>query len=172
MRRISSLFFVLCVVLLSFELIGCGAIFNGSTKMIQVQASPSGTKITSQPPVGEFIAPTTLSLERKNSYVLTFSKEGYKSASTNIQKKAQAGIIVLDVLFTGLIGVVVDAVTGAWNNLTPDQVSISLEKQEGAIIDGPEKIEITLKSGTQDNEKQELIIDSDEPVSVTVQKGK
>ncbi len=170
MRYASVLSCFVALVLMTFAFSGCGAILNGSTKSIQINASPSGTKLTTQPPTGEFTAPTTLSLERKNSYVLNFSKEGYSSASVQIQKKAQFGIILLDVLFTGLIGVVVDATTGAWNNLTPDQVSVTLEKLEGANVDGPDRIQISLNSKKISEEQNSLSIESTEPVSVEITK--
>jgi hypothetical protein len=38
----------------------------------------------------------------------------------------QGGILVLDILFTGLIGVIVDAVTGAWYKLSPETATVSL----------------------------------------------
>ncbi len=153
---------------LIMNLTGCGAIFNGSSKNIQVEASPSGTAVTTQPPTGDHVAPTTLELSRKHSYVITFSKEGYKSANAMIQNKAQAGIIVLDVLLTGIIGVVIDAVTGSWNNLSPDQVSVSLEKLANSQVDGPDEIIITLTSGGGNDSVDNVRIESTQPVSVNV----
>ncbi len=170
MRYASVFSCLIAAVLMTFAFSGCGAMFNGSTKSIHINASPSGTKLSTQPPTGDFTAPTTLQLERKNAYVLNFSKEGYNSASVQIQKKAQFGIILLDVLFTGLIGVVVDATTGAWNNLSPDQVSVSLEKLEGASVDGPDTIEISLNSKQISENQNSLTIDATEPVSVEVTK--
>lgn len=169
MRHAPTIMLYGAVIFLFTGFIGCGAIFNGSTKSINVQASPSGTKVITEPPTGDYVAPTVLQLERKNSYVLTFSKEGYNSSSVQITKKAQGGIIVLDVLLTGLIGVVVDAATGSWNNLSPDQVSVSLEKMENSSVEGPESIEITLTSEESSDGNQEFQIESSQPVGVSVE---
>lgn len=157
------------VVLLALcvALTGCGAIFNGSSKTIDIQCSPSGTSISANPEIGDYTCPTTLTLQRKHSYVLTFSKEGYNSKKVEIRKGAQAGIIILDVLLTGLIGVIIDAATGSWNNLKPDQVSVTLEKIETGVV-GPDKIEVTLQVSEEDSNSFQL--ESSEPVKVHIEK--
>jgi hypothetical protein len=143
--------------------------FNGSSKIINIQGSPSGAKVTSNPDIGSYTVPASLSLSRKHSYVLTFSKEGYKESKVQIRAGAQFGIIVLDILMTGLIGVVVDAATGSWNNLTPDQVSVNLEKAEVGTL-GPDKVEIQLSMKNQNAAK--IDISSSAPVVVRVQETK
>ena len=134
-----------CVALtLTIGLCGCGAVFNGSRQNIMVTSAPDGAHIESVPAAGAFTTPTTLNLHRKHDYTLTFSKEGYSSASTTISPHARGGIIVLDVLLTGLIGVIVDASTGAWNKLSPENVTVALTKL--AAVSGPDSITVTLKS--------------------------
>jgi len=152
---------------LCVALTGCGAILNGSSKTIDIQCNPNNTSITSNPEIGDYNCPTTLKLQRKHSYVLTFSKEGYSTHSAEIRKGAQVGIIILDVLLTGLIGVIVDAATGSWNNLKPDQLSISLEKLETGVV-GPDKIEVTMRSLEDDSNTFE--IESSEPIKVNIEK--
>ena len=160
---------VVCLSL-CIALTGCGAILNGSSKTINIQCSPGGTSIFANPEIGDYTCPTTLKLQRKHSYVLTFSKEGYNSKKVEIKKGAQVGIIILDVLFTPLlVGVIIDAVTGSWNNLKPDQVSVSLEKIETGVV-GPDKIEITMQSSEEDSNTFQ--IESSEPVKVHIEKLK
>jgi hypothetical protein len=150
-------------------LIGCGAILNGSNKIIDMQGSPTGATITSNPDIGEYTLPASLSLSRKHSYVLTFSREGYKDAKVYIRQNAQLGIIILDVLFTALVGVVVDAATGSWNNLSPDQVSVSLEKTTMGAR-GPNSISVSLvtRDGS-DQSIEQLVLESDVPVCVRIE---
>lgn len=151
-------------IFIAFLFIGCGSIFNGSTKAIDISGSPSGAKISSTPPIGDHVVPTTLILKRKHDYVLTFSKEGYKSASVEIRNSVQAGYVILDIL-TGLIGVLIDGLTGNWNNLLPDNVVVSLEKENFSIV-GPATIEIILSSTKE--KLNELSINSPTPVYVKV----
>jgi hypothetical protein len=90
-----------------------------------------------------FTTPASLDLERKHDYVLTFTKEGYSPANFQIKKSLQGGILVLDILFTGLIGVVVDAATGAWFKLSPETAVVALNKLD-ASVEGPEVIEVSV----------------------------
>ncbi len=119
---------------------------QGTRQTIPVQTSPDAVSID----VGGFsyTSPTTLELERKNDYILKFSKDGYESAQIQITKHLSGSYLVLDVLFTGLIGVVVDAATGAWNKLRPEAVMVSLSKISSRTV-GPAEIEIAIKSVEQ-----------------------
>lgn len=141
---------------------GCGAIFNGSSQTISAHSAPDGATITVEPGGMKYTAPTDMSLERKNGYVLTFRKAGYTDATFTIQKKAKAGIIVLDVLFTGLIGVVVDAATGAWNGLSPQAAVVAMTKVD-ALVPGPERILVGVSRS-----KGGIVIDSPADISVGV----
>jgi len=146
---------------------GCGAMFQGSSQTIHIQSTPSAAKVTGSPGIGEYTTPTSVELSRKNSYTLTFTKEGYKSGNAHIRASAKFGYILLDVLFTGLVGVVVDAATGSWNGLKPETVIVSLEKEDMGSI-GPDRIEVRLSVA-----ETEIKIESDaDPVHVVVEKSK
>ena len=163
MKRQISIIVTFCLFFVT--LFGCGAIINGTRQTIQANSSPSGAMITISPTNEEYTTPASLSLERKNNYVLDFTKEGYTSAKFNIHKELSGGILVLDILF-GLVGVIVDGATGAWYNLSPEAATVSLERL--GAVDGPEEIQvhILLKGDT-------LRIKSDEPgVKVKVEQTK
>ncbi len=51
--------------------------------------------------------------------------------------------MVADILLTGLLGVVIDGITGAWYNLKPEAVTVSLSKVSN--ISGPDEIEIAIE---------------------------
>jgi len=53
--------------------------------------------------------------------------------------------VVLDVLVTGLIGVIVDATTGAWNALSPRAATVTLTKI--AVVPGPDTITVGINFG-------------------------
>lgn len=140
---------------------GCGAMFGGTTQLIRVDSSPPGAKIRTSPPSGEYSTPASMSLERKSNYTLTFEKEGYSPAKFEIQHRLRGGIVALDVL-AGLLGVVVDAATGAWYKLVPDVVNVSLTKV--GLIDGPEKIDIRVEIAQgQTRQSDVLRVTSSEP---------
>jgi hypothetical protein len=71
MRKLGLLF-------MAASLTGCGAIMHGNRQDITVQSTPSGAKVETSPVSGIYSTPATLTLERKNSYVLTFTKEAIR----------------------------------------------------------------------------------------------
>lgn len=144
---------------------GCGAIFNGTRQNIQVTSAPDGARISTQPLTGEFTTPASLSLERKNNYTLTFEREGYRPAVFQIQRHMQGGILLLDILFTGLLGVVIDAATGGWYKLSPESAVVSMTRVSG---DGPETIEVRIDSDGEDT----ITITSNERVDVRVKEAR
>jgi hypothetical protein len=160
MRRLVAM---LAVLLLS-ALPGCGLMFGGTHQAVSVQSSPEAVKVTTTPPTGDFTTPTTLNLERKNDYSLTFEKEGYTPAHFQIQHHMRGGILALDIIFTGLLGIIPDAATGAWNGLKPETVNVTLTKT--AAIDGPDQIHVGVRVG----EKGAAIIEASAPVSVRVER--
>lgn len=70
-----------------------------------------------------------LKLKVNKTYTIEFRKEGYKSKTHNINNSVGAGWIILDVL-AGLVGVIVDGITGAWYSLDQENVNAVLDKQQ------------------------------------------
>ena len=123
------------LAVLALSLTGCGALLHGPRQDIDVQSSPAGAKVETAPASGTYTTPTRLSLERKNSYVLTFTAPGYTPAQFNIRNGIGTGTVIADVLLTGLVGVVVDGLTGSWYGLSPESATVTLIKPGGSQED-------------------------------------
>ncbi len=152
------------VLAIACQIGACAAIFQGTHENIPVQSAPSGASVATNPATGTFTTPTTLDLQRKETYVLTFTAAGYSPASFTISSHLQAGYVVADVLLTGLIGVVVDAATGAWYSLHPESATVSLTRTTGML--GPDTIRIEIG----DAHNGHVDVNSPVPVHVTVTK--
>jgi len=139
-------------------LTGCGAILHGSRQRVDVQSSPSGAQVETAPSTGTYTTPTNLNLERKNSYVLTFTSPGYNPATLNLTHSVGTATVIADVLLTGLIGVLVDGLTGAWYGLSPESANVTLTRAGNG--DGPDEIHIQLK---ESNGGSRVEIRSDAP---------
>jgi hypothetical protein len=124
------------------SLSGCGAIMHGNRQSIDVQSTPSGVKIVTSPLSMDYTTPSSLNLERKNSYILTFTSPGYTPSTVAVNNSIGVGTVIMDVVFGGLLGVIVDAVTGDWYGLSPESVVVSLTKSVGAV--GPDTIHVRL----------------------------
>lgn len=92
--------FVLCLASA-----GCGAILNSSTATVN---GPAGTRVNGNP------VPTIVS--QKSSHQVTMPD----GRTCVITSGASGGYVVADILLTGLLGVVIDAATGAWKTLDAD----------------------------------------------------
>lgn len=151
LRQVSLLAASVCLT-------ACGTILNGTRQNIGVQSAPAGAHVETAPATGVSTTPTTLNLERKNSYVLTFSAAGYSPATFNIHNNMNGLTVVADILLTGLLGVIVDAATGAWYSLSPETATVSLTRT--TAMEGPDTIEIRVGESSDGKRVQ---ITSDAP---------
>ena len=108
---------------------GCATIVSGTTQKVSVTSQPSGAKVTADGKMTA-ITPTEFTLERKTGHILEFSKEGYKNA-TVLLKQSMNGMGFGNVLLGGIIGIGVDAVSGADWKLVPERVDLALEPGQG-----------------------------------------
>ena len=104
---------IVVFILFSFLLYsGCATIFQGSKDEISISSEPSEAKIlVNGHDVGK--TPKILSLKRGQEYYVEFVKQGYKKMGIKLSYGIGAGWIILDIL-TGLIGILVDAITENW----------------------------------------------------------
>lgn len=154
--------------LLVLSLTACGTILGGSAQEINVSSNPGAATVEFDRVNRTVTTPAEVELKRKESYQLTFSREGYTTETTVVESNLRVGILVLDILFTGLIGVAIDAGTGAWNALSPENVSVSLKKQSASAA-GPARIDVRL--GTADTGAgAALRVESAEPVAVRIRR--
>jgi len=145
-------------------LTGCGTILHGPRQLVPVQSTPTGATVSASPAdAGPVTTTGSLDLERKNSYQLTFTSPGYSTATANLHPNIGTGTVIADVLLTGLVGVVVDAATGAWYGLVPENVTVTLNRTTGM---GPETIHVQV-GRSRDGEKFEVKSDGP-PVQVQV----
>jgi|WetSurMetagenome_2_1015567.scaffolds.fasta_scaffold1224858_1 hypothetical protein len=120
---------IFIIILFSFiEYTGCATIFVGSNENIDLISEPSGAKIIINGNE-EGTTPANIALKRGKEYNIEFSKNGYSKKSIRLSYSLNAGWLILDIV-CGLIGVVVDGVTGNWNGFDTKSYKVSLETQK------------------------------------------
>jgi hypothetical protein len=113
---------ILTLVGLSVVLIaGCGVVLKGAREGVQFTSDPDGALVLVNG-VERGTTPLRLTMASRETYTITFRKQGYKDKIVVIENHAQAGWIILDVLL-GLVPVVVDAATGGWYTLDEHNVN-------------------------------------------------
>jgi len=107
---------------------GCATLFAPATHPLALSTDPPKAEVY----VNGFmrgVTPLELNLKADMSYTIEFRKEGYDPVIRIVNTRIGAGWVILDVI-GGLLPVVVDAATGAWNELDQDTVNAVLRKQD------------------------------------------
>jgi len=152
--------FVLIVICIRLA-VGCATIIHGSSQDINISSSPDEAEVwIDGARMGT--TPTKVTLKRKNDYLVTVKKEGYKEATVKIEGSTSAWIIG-NIVFGGIIGCTIDLITGGAYDLSPERVDISLTKL--AELDGQT---IHIDRATLDNIKQLRLLDENGNPEVVV----
>lgn len=122
-RSIATIVLGLLIVFGMVTLSGCATIINGTNEKVEITTEPSGATVT----VGDKTAktPTQFTLSRKKDHVAVISMDGYHSARVLIEKQLNA-MVAGNVLIGGVIGVGIDAISGATNCLKPNKAHVIL----------------------------------------------
>ncbi|WP_310595523.1 PEGA domain-containing protein [Flavobacterium sp.] len=104
----------------------CATIISGSKQNVKFDSNPSTATIyIDEVEVGK--TPFEIKLARKSEHSVMIKLDGYQTYETKLTKKFNAWYIG-NILFGGLIGVIIDPITGAIYNLTPDQINAQMNK--------------------------------------------
>lgn len=110
----------------SVLLSSCATIVSGSKQLVKFSSNPSSATIfIDEVEIGK--TPFEIKLERKREHHVMIKLDGYKTYETNLTKKFNAWYIG-NIAFGGLIGVIIDPITGAMYKLSPSEVNAEMQK--------------------------------------------
>lgn len=117
---------VFSLPLVLFLIIGCATIMQGTKQNIGISNNPSGAKVIID---GRIIGntPLTEELSRKDNHFVKIELDGFIPYETTLTRKL-SGWVAGNIIFGGLIGLAVDAITGGMYKLTPEQIQAELKK--------------------------------------------
>lgn len=113
------------------SLAGCASVTRGSSTAWEIATSPPGAEVKTTNGMQCKSTPCSIKMKRRSDFVATVTKEGYKPVEVQVTHKIGNGGgmgMAGNVLVGGLIGAAVDGASGAMFDLTPNPVSLSLEK--------------------------------------------
>ncbi|MBX3597122.1 MAG: translation initiation factor 2 [Rhizobiaceae bacterium] len=123
---------IIAVIAISCLVSGCGTIVRGTTEKVTVITEPSGAAITTSIGPACPSSPCTFDISRSAEFTVYADKPGYKrgeaSVGTKLTGQGAAGFAG-NVLAGGVVGMGVDAVTGASLDHYPNPVKIELERE-------------------------------------------
>ncbi|GGD30798.1 PEGA domain-containing protein [Flavobacterium orientale] len=122
MKIIFRILILSSVVLLS----SCATIISGSRQNVEITSEPSAAKVfINEVEIGN--TPVQKNLKRNQEYQLVLKLDGYETYETKLEKKFNAWYIG-NIAFGGLIGIIVDPITGAMHKLKPQEIDGNLKK--------------------------------------------
>lgn len=128
---------VLTLLGLSMSLPACATITRGTSQQFTIDSRPPGALATTSNGFRCEATPCIIRMPRKDGFFVTISKEGYVTQTQSVQSgMSGAGGTALagNLLVGGIIGVGVDATSGALNDLTPNPLIVDLEPVAAAPV--------------------------------------
>ena len=136
----------IALAITAVSLTGCASIMQGTKQNVSINSAPSnGTVYLNGAKIG--VTPMSAQLSRKKPNTIKIELPGYIPYEMAFSRSV-SGWVWGNIVFGGLIGLIVDASTGGIYKLTPDQVNAEMKKGNVNVIhsDGDMLVAITLKS--------------------------
>jgi hypothetical protein len=119
----------------------CATLTHGNKQDVSIGSSPTGASISVDgKPMGT--TPAVVQLTRKDSHLVRLDLDGYAPFEMPLERKT-SGWIWGNIVFGGLIGIAVDASTGAMYRLSPASVDATMATR-AAVVDGRRTIQIAI----------------------------
>jgi hypothetical protein len=115
-----------CSLALTLLMSSCATIMSGSKQNVKFDSNPGTASIfIDEVEVGK--TPFEIKLTRKSEHAVLIKLEGYQTYQTTLTKKLN-GWIFGNILVGGLIGLIIDPITGAMYNLSTSEINAQMVK--------------------------------------------
>jgi drug/metabolite transporter (DMT)-like permease len=159
--------FVVVVLGAAAAVSGCATIVHSGPRTIPIASTPTGAKVSiydrSDSLVMVNTTPFVASLNTKfgyfksQEYRLVFEMPGYNRAEINLNSSV-SGWYFGNLLFGGVIGMlIVDPLTGAMYNLTPEKIEQHMSASQAQIIRSGQGLVIVLASQVTQRERDDMV---------------
>jgi len=125
--KIPSVALLGCTLVLS----SCATITRGVHEKLRVESDPPGANVVLSTGEKGVTPAVFVEKRRRDNFTVTVSKPGYVSQTMIVESKAGgtgATAMAGNVVLGGIIGMGVDAGTGAYNSLYPNPVRMTLKR--------------------------------------------
>ena len=146
---------------------GCATILHSGPRAIEIASAPAGAKVsiydrsntlvlTNTTP---FVAqlPTKYGYFKGQNYRLVFEMPAHATAEVNLTSSV-SGWYFANVIFGGVIGMlIVDPMTGAMYNLSPEKIDQSLSASQAQVIKDRTGFLVVLSSQITEQERTRMV---------------
>lgn len=112
---------------LAVLLVGCATIMQGTRQNFGISSTPTGASVFVDKQA-QGTTPVVAKLTRKDNHIIRIEMAGYQPFEAAVSKRV-SGWVWGNIVFGGLIGLGVDAISGGLYKLTPDQIQAELKQQ-------------------------------------------
>ncbi len=114
-------------------LAGCATIVHlGGSEEINVSSEPTGAKVVIDgTELG--VTPLATKVERKKDHAIVLTKDGFQETQTKVESHI-SWWVAGNALVGGLVGILVDVLSGGGYTLEPDAVAVNLKPAEGITV--------------------------------------
>ena len=120
---------IIPIILIAGSLSACATVVRGTTEDVVINYTPADANVSTSLNHSCNTSPCTVNVKRKDVFTVTASKPGFQTQSVEVNRKLSkrgAAGIAGNVVAGGLIGVGVDAASGATLDHYPNPVIIDL----------------------------------------------
>ncbi len=122
--------------LIAVSTVGCATIMHGgTTQRIGISSVPTGATVSVDNNKPQGVTPIFADLKRSEEHIITIEMPGYEKSQLTITK-SMSGWVWGNIVFGGLIGLAVDAISGSIYNLSPEQLNAELKKSATTVSRG------------------------------------
>lgn len=118
-------------LLAASSLSACATVIRGTSQKFEIATVPPGADVelsTGQ----KCVSPCKLKLKRKTPFTATITKDGYQTATAEVESKFNgAGAGAGNILLGGVVGALVDSGNGSMRGLKPNPLEVTLIPTEG-----------------------------------------
>lgn len=130
MKSFKAPYMMLLTILSLTSFTSCATVMHGTRQSIGIASNPSNANIwVDRNYVGN--TPLIVEMTRKDNHIVTIQLEGYQVYEAAFSRQL-SGWVFGNIVFGGLIGLAVDAISGGIYQLTPDQVQAELRSNNMA----------------------------------------
>lgn len=115
----------------TMTLTACASIMHGTSQDIGISSSPTNASVTIDNQT-KAQTPFVAKLSRKDNHLIRIAADGFAPADLTLTRST-SGWVWGNIVFGGVIGLAVDAMTGGLYNLTPNQLTSTLARQSATI---------------------------------------
>lgn len=107
---------------------GCATIMHGTRQSVGISSNPSNANVwVDRTYVGT--SPLIVDMTRKDNHIVTIHIEGYQPYEAVFTRQL-SGWALGNIIFGGVIGLAVDAISGGLYRLTPEQIQLEMQTNQ------------------------------------------